>query len=164
MIRCETSDVEGTRAIAAALSGMLEDGDLLALIGDLGAGKTAFAQGLAAALGVPDRVTSPTFTLAARYRGRLVFNHLDVYRIDSASESRDLGIEELLEDGVTVIEWADVVVSVLPDDRLDIVIGFGSGDDHRILELTPIGERWQERADVLVAELAQWTVVRDQAC
>ncbi len=169
MIKCETSSVEGTRRLAEVIAGVVEDGDLLTLIGGLGAGKTAFTQGLASALGISDRVTSPTFALANQYEGRLLLNHLDVYRMDGAAESRDLDIDELLERGVTVIEWADVIMSALPDDRLDIVIGFGpeedpgeASDDRRVLELEPVGPRWSDRSETLAAALADWAVVEDQ--
>ncbi len=169
MIKFETSSVEGTRRIAEAIAGVVDNGDLVTLIGGLGAGKTAFTQGFALALGISDRVTSPTFALANRYEGRLVLNHLDVYRMDGAAESRDLGLDELLEQGVTVIEWADVILSALPDDRLDIAIGFSPGedpgeasaDDRRVLELKPLGRRWSDRVEELAAALADWTVAKD---
>jgi len=156
MIRCETPSVEGTRGVAAAVAGLVCDGDLLALVGGLGAGKTAFVQGLAEALGVTERVTSPTFTLANRYTGRLVVNHLDVYRMDGAAESRDLGIDELLDDGITLIEWADVIATALPLDRLEIRFGFGENDDDRHLELQAVGSVWSGRVDALCEALAPW--------
>jgi len=158
MITCATDAVESTRAIAAVLADMATDGDLIALVGGLGAGKTAFTQGFAAALGVTDRVTSPTFTLANRYEGRLVLNHLDVYRMDGASESRDLGIDELLDDGVTIIEWADVILAALPGDRLDIRLAFGAGDDDRVLDLSAHGEAWASRRAELSAALEPWMI------
>lgn len=158
MITCATDAVETTRAIAAALAGLTADGDLIALVGGLGAGKTAFAQGFAAALGVTDRVTSPTFTLANRYEGRLVVNHLDVYRMEGAADSRDLGIDELLEDGATIIEWADVILDALPSDRLDIRLAFGDGDDDRLLELSVHGDTWSSRRAELSAALQPWMI------
>jgi len=159
MIRCETTGVDGTRQVAAAVAGLVNDGDLITLVGGLGAGKTAFTQGLAQALGVTERVTSPTFTLASRYEGRLVVNHLDVYRMAGASESRDLGIDELLDEGVTLIEWADVIMDALPWDRLEIRFGFGHGDDDRYLELQPAGSAWSGRTDALADVLVPWMAV-----
>lgn len=119
------------------------------LVGDLGAGKTAFTQGLCAALGVDEPVTSPTFTLANRYEGRLVVNHLDVYRVEALAEAEDLALTELLDDGVTVIEWGDVILATLPADRLDMRLTFGVGDDDRLIEFTAVGPRWAERIDDL---------------
>jgi len=158
MITCATDAVESTRTIAAALAGLTADGDLIALVGGLGAGKTAFTQGFAAALGVTGRVTSPTFTLANRYEGRLVLNHLDVYRMEGAADSRDLGIDELLDDGVTIIEWADVILDALPGSRLDICFSFGDGDDDRMLEISASGDSWNGRRAELSAVLEPWTI------
>jgi tRNA threonylcarbamoyladenosine biosynthesis protein TsaE len=153
---CRTDDVEATRALAGAIAAVVDDGDLLVLVGDLGAGKTAFTQGLARALDVTDPVTSPTFTLANRYEGRLVVNHLDVYRLEALEESRDLALPELLEEGVTLVEWGDTILPALPADRLDVRITFGAGDDDRRIDLTPVGPRWAARADTLVEILAPW--------
>lgn len=146
-----TSTVEETRALAAALAELAEDGDLVVLAGDLGAGKTAFVQGFAAALGIEEPVTSPTFTLANRYEGRLVVNHLDVYRVEDIVEARDLALPELLDDGVTLIEWGDLILPALPADRLDIRITFGEGDDDRRLELSTVGPRWHARAGLIAS-------------
>jgi tRNA threonylcarbamoyladenosine biosynthesis protein TsaE len=135
----------------------VDDGDLLVLVGDLGAGKTAFTQGICRALDVDEPVTSPTFTLANRYQGRLVVNHLDVYRIEALAEAEDLALVELLDDGLTLIEWGDVILPALPEDRLDVRITFGSGDDDRVLEFTAVGRRWSDRFDRLEAALGEWS-------
>ncbi|MEL6981209.1 MAG: tRNA (adenosine(37)-N6)-threonylcarbamoyltransferase complex ATPase subunit type 1 TsaE, partial [Actinomycetota bacterium] len=108
-LRVASDGPERTQAFAAALAEVLVDGDLLVLTGDLGAGKTCFTQGLGAGLGIDDRITSPTFTLANRYRGRLILHHLDVYRLDGEADAADLDLDDLLESGVTVIEWGDRV-------------------------------------------------------
>ncbi len=157
MIRCATSDVDETRAVASKIAASSGNGDLLALFGGLGAGKTAFTQGFAAAIGIDEGVTSPTFALANRYQGRLVLNHIDAYRIGGAGESRDLGIDELLDDGVTLIEWADVILDALPPDRLDVRMGFGDGDDDRVIDLLAHGESWASRTDALAEALEAWT-------
>ena len=151
-----TSSVAATKAVAAALAPLARPGDLLVLVGDLGAGKTAFTQGFCAALGVDTPVTSPTFTLANRYDGRLVVNHLDAYRIDALEEADDLALAELLDDGVTLIEWGDVILPALPADRLDVRITFGADDDDRVLELTAVGPRWLERCDEIHERLVPW--------
>ncbi|GJM39385.1 MAG: tRNA threonylcarbamoyladenosine biosynthesis protein TsaE [Acidimicrobiales bacterium] len=155
-IRLRTAAPTQTRALAAALVALVDDGDLLMLVGDLGAGKTAFTQGLAAALGVTEPVTSPTFTLANRYEGRLVVNHLDAYRIEAIEEAQDLALIELLEDGVTLIEWGDVILPALPEDRLDVRITFGTGDDDREFVLGAVGPRWTARVDALRDALGEW--------
>jgi len=123
-LRLRTSGPAETQAVAQALATVLGDGDLLVLTGDLGAGKTCFTQGLGRGLGIEDRITSPTFTLANRYHGRLTLHHLDVYRLESVAETMDLGLTELLEDGVTVIEWGDRIDDVLPVDHLRVTLSY----------------------------------------
>jgi len=145
-----TSSAEQTRAVAAAVCDLCEAGDLLLLVGDLGAGKTAFAQGFGAALGVEGPITSPTFTLARQYDGRLRLHHLDVYRLEQISEALDLDLPELLDgDTVTLIEWGDAIVPVLPPDYLEIRLTFGEGDDDRLIDLRPVGTRWGARQRTL---------------
>lgn len=163
MVLClRTSDPLATKALASALSKLMSDGDLVVLSGEMGAGKTCFTQGLAQGLGVTDRVTSPTFTLANRYEGRLVLNHLDVFRLDDPSETLDLDLPELLESGVTVIEWGEQIAAVLPADHLAITIGWvqsevsvGS-DDERQLIIDPNGPRWIGRTSAMAQALADW--------
>ena len=142
-----TTDVDGTRAIAAEVAAVTVAGDLIVLLGDLGAGKTAFVKGLVAALGSPDPVTSPTFTIAQRYDGgRLTVHHLDAYRLAGPEEAADLALDELLDDdAVTVIEWGDRLQGILPVDRLEIAIAFGAGDDDRVLTIEAGGPGWASR-------------------
>ncbi len=142
-----TTDVDGTRAIAAEVAAVTVAGDLIVLLGDLGAGKTAFVKGLVAALGSPDPVTSPTFTIAQRYDGgRLTVHHLDAYRLAGPEEAADLALDELLDDdAVTVIEWGDRLQGILPVDRLEIAIAFGAGDDDRVLMIEAGGPGWASR-------------------
>ncbi len=155
-IVCTTHGVAETKALAASVADLVDLGDLILLVGDLGAGKTAFTQGLAGALDVVAPVTSPTFTLANRYEGRLVVNHLDVYRFDDLAEVEDLALPELLEEGVTLIEWGDTILPALPPDRLEIRVTFGAGDDDRCFEITAVGEAWAQRRDELSARLGEW--------
>ncbi|MFN8039446.1 MAG: tRNA (adenosine(37)-N6)-threonylcarbamoyltransferase complex ATPase subunit type 1 TsaE [Acidimicrobiales bacterium] len=157
MIRAATRSADQTKALAAALAELARPGDLLLLAGDLGAGKTAFTQGYGAALGVAERITSPTFTLVNQHEGRLVLNHLDVYRIEQLAEVLDIGLPELLDEGgVTVIEWGDAIVPALPADFLLVQITLGDGDDDRTFELTTTGPRWSARTRALTAALAPW--------
>ena len=152
-----TSSVEDTRRVAAAVAALAASGDVILLAGDLGAGKTAFAQGFGAALGVEEPIVSPTFTLARQYQGRLRLHHLDVYRLDRIDEIFDVGLPELIEDdGVVLIEWGDVVRAELPPDLLQIDITLGDGDDDRTLALTTVGARWADRAPSLSAALEAW--------
>lgn len=122
---------EETRAIGARLGEKLGPGAVVACIGELGAGKTCFLQGLAAGLGVTSPVTSPTFVLLNHYRGRLPVYHLDAYRTASLGELLDLGVEEMFHgDGVTMIEWADKLLPLLPPAALLVRIA-GLGDEPR---------------------------------
>ncbi len=148
-----------TADYAVALSQLLEIGDLLVLTGDLGAGKTRFTQGLGQGLDVEQRITSPTFTLANRYQGRLLLHHLDVYRLDSVAETLDLDLPDLLESGVTVIEWGDRIAEVLPADHLLVALRFPEPveeheDSDRIIEFTAFGPSWAARLDALGRRLA----------
>ena len=112
MIEARTHEVAQTEALAAVIASISRPGDLLVLVGDLGAGKTAFTRGFAAALGVVGAVTSPTFTLANEYVGRVRVHHLDAYRIEHLDEVRDLALHELLDgDAVTLIEWGDTIAA-----------------------------------------------------
>ena len=105
-----------TIAVGRQLAGSLRAGDVLALTGDLGAGKTCLVKGLATGLGITHAVTSPTFTLIHEYRGgRLPLAHIDLYRLATASEAINIGIEEYLGGaGITVIEWSERIESLLP--------------------------------------------------
>ena len=103
----ESRSVAETRRLATALSPMLRPGDVLALGGDLGAGKTTFVRGVAHGTGSESPVASPTFQLVRVYPGRLQLAHIDLYRVESNSELRDLGLEELAEQGAVVVEWGD---------------------------------------------------------
>jgi tRNA threonylcarbamoyladenosine biosynthesis protein TsaE len=145
-----TDSADATRAVAAALAEKLEPGDLVLLVGDLGAGKTAFAQGLAKGLGVEEPVTSPTFTIVQQYEGRLRLAHVDVYRLDRVQDLYDLGFDEMIDDGgVTVVEWGDLVAQALPTEHLLVRIVAGPADNDRVLELSYHGTRWRGRQDEL---------------
>lgn len=122
--RCEARDEATTERWSRTLADLLPRPATLALVGPLGAGKTRFARALGAGLGVdPHTVTSPTFTLVHEYRGRRPVWHVDAYRLQSGAEFLDLGLDELLVgDAVLVVEWADRVAAVLPNDLLRVEI------------------------------------------
>lgn len=137
--------VAETQALAARIQPLLGAGDVILLGGDLGAGKTAFVQGLALAMGIVGPVTSPTFTLMRIYDAPagLRLLHADVYRLEHLHEVVDLGLAELLEDGtVAVIEWGEMAAPVLPPDYLEVRLDFGDSADDREIRLTPVGPRW----------------------
>jgi tRNA threonylcarbamoyladenosine biosynthesis protein TsaE len=119
-LHLRTTGPEQTRAVASTVARYLEAGDVVALTGELGAGKTCFVQGAAAGLGVEGPVTSPTFVLVRHYLGRLPVVHCDVYRLDRLGDVLELGDEVLAPDVVTFVEWGDAVASLLPADHLEV--------------------------------------------
>jgi tRNA threonylcarbamoyladenosine biosynthesis protein TsaE len=144
-----------TRKVGAALAELLVPGDVVSLTGDLGAGKTAFVQGAARALGVQEPVTSPTFVLVRQYRGDVPVHHVDVYRLDRVQEVLDLGFEDLLDpSGVVFVEWGDAIDALLPDDHLRVEIT--TGDDARRLSFAGRGSRWAGRWERLEGVLVPW--------
>lgn len=158
ILRARTAGVEETRALAGALSSLAAPGDLILLAGELGAGKTAFAQGFGAGLGIDDQITSPTFTLARHYQGRLALHHVDVYRLERFSEMQDVGISELLDSGgVLLIEWGDAIAPALPSDYLEVRLTYGDGDDDRELELECVGGAWSARSQRVGETIAPWS-------
>jgi len=152
-----THSVDETRAMAAALAPVLRPGDLILLAGDLGAGKTAFVQGLGAGMGVTEPITSPTFTLEQRYDTDPTLHHLDVYRLGQLNEVLDLGLAELLDEGgVVAIEWGDVVLPVVPGDYLKVRLSLGETPDDRVVTLRAVGPSWSDRAFALTDATAPW--------
>lgn len=108
---------------------------IICLTGDLGAGKTAFTRGFARFFGIEKGVSSPTFIIMHCYRGSEQINHYDLYRINDYDELCDIGFEEQLESGITIIEWPDEFMEYLPDNKTIIKIGYGSTKDERIIEV-----------------------------
>jgi len=149
----ETTSPEETRLVAERLGRLLEPADVIALIGELGSGKTLFAQGLARGLDVPGSfaVTSPTFTLVNEYPGRLPFYHLDLYRINDPAQCADLGLDELLYgQGAAAIEWAERLGAELPEERLEIHFAF-AGETGRWVRFRAFGGRMGRRLAALKA-------------
>ena len=144
-----TFSVEETQACAAALAGVLDAGAVVTLDGDLGAGKTHFTQGLAAALGVAQAVTSPTFNLVVEYTdGRLPLYHFDLYRLEHAYELEDTGIFDVLGyEGACLLEWGEQFQDELCDEYLSVVISRDADDENkRTVVLKPYGARAEELA------------------
>ena len=128
---------EDTRSLGLEIADALEPGDVVALTGDLGTGKTALTKYIAEGLGVKEEISSPTFTIIKEYKsGRLPLYHFDVYRLGSGDELLDTGAEELLDgDGACVIEWADIVADVLPADSLIVSLNYGDSENERTAEI-----------------------------
>jgi tRNA threonylcarbamoyladenosine biosynthesis protein TsaE len=134
-ITVTTRDADETRALGARLAAAARPGDLVCLVGDLGAGKTQLAKGFALGLGVTDIVTSPTFVLMCEYAGRLPLFHLDLYRLADAADALAGGLlDERQLEGVALVEWAERLGRALPVARLDVVID-GTGDEPRRIAL-----------------------------
>lgn len=131
----ETTQPQETKEIGRRLSENAEAGQVFALVGDLGVGKTVFTKGFAEGLGITEVISSPTFTLVNEYHdGKTVFYHFDVYRIEEAEELEAIGFEEyLFGDGVTLIEWANRIPEILPDKTIWIKIekDYTQSDDYR---------------------------------
>lgn len=143
-------NTEQTRRVGMRLGALLQPGDVVCLVGDLGAGKTTLVQGIAAGWGSLDQVSSPTFVLVNVYRradGERLF-HLDTYRLSGASEAEDLDLDAMLEHGPLVIEWADRIRTALPEQRLWINLNLAN-DDQRDLVLLAQGGRYQALLTIL---------------
>ena len=128
---------EDTHELGLKLAEAAEPGDIIALIGDLGTGKTALTKYIAEGLGITEDVISPTFTIVREYRsGRLPLFHFDVYRLADGDEFMDTGAEDYLNGrGLTVVEWADIVADALPIDTLVIKLDYGNSEKARIAEI-----------------------------
>ncbi|MDW3216194.1 MAG: tRNA (adenosine(37)-N6)-threonylcarbamoyltransferase complex ATPase subunit type 1 TsaE [Ilumatobacteraceae bacterium] len=173
MLRADS--LAATHAIAAAIASLSRAGDMIVLAGEMGAGKTAFAQGFGRALGITDAITSPTFTLVHSYPcpdGRRTLHHADIYRLDRTGDVEELALHELAEfGGIVLIEWGDVAagglgehleVRLRHDDDLDIDTTEESDDDSddefgldssRTIELHATGSSWAGRWDRLQSDL-----------
>ena len=123
MKQYESFSYDDTQVIAKEIADTLKGGEFIAMYGDLGAGKTAFVQGLAKALGITNHVTSPTFTIVNEYEGRLPLYHFDVYRIADPDEMYEIGYDDYIDsDGVCVVEWAELIEELFPDKYYKLTI------------------------------------------
>lgn len=138
---------EDTDALGRALADVLAPGDLVVLVGTLGAGKTALTQGIGAGLGVGEPVTSPTFVISRVHRsGRVPLVHVDAYRLGGAADVDDLDLDATTEESVTVVEWGEGLVEQLADEHLEIRLD-RRDDDVRTALLVPHGPGWAARLD-----------------
>jgi tRNA threonylcarbamoyladenosine biosynthesis protein TsaE len=177
MITLRAASLADTRGIAAAVASVARSGDVIVLAGEMGSGKTAFAQGFGTALGVDEPITSPTFNLVHSHRaGRLTLLHADLYRLSSQHEVADLALAELVEaDGVLLVEWGDVVASMFGDhllvrlEHVDDGDAAGEGADDgdagrpdvidesaRRITVAMVGRTWAARSNRLRTALEAW--------
>ncbi len=147
MIELETA--ADTRAFGRQLAAVLRAGDLVILIGPLGAGKTALTQGIGAGLGVNGTVVSPTFVIARSHRGPLPLVHVDAYRLGSLDEVDDLDLDVSMDDSVTVVEWGAGLVEQLSEARLEIRLDRQEDSEVRAVTLVAHGGDWAERIKAL---------------
>jgi tRNA threonylcarbamoyladenosine biosynthesis protein TsaE len=147
--RVRTTSVDETIALGARLGRVAERGDLVCVWGELGAGKTQLAKGVARGLGISDTVNSPTFILMNEYAGRLPLFHVDLYRLADAADALAGGvIDDRQIEGVTVVEWPERMGDVLPVNRLDVRID-GSGDEAREIEVVTADPRLRRLVDAV---------------
>lgn len=160
MFELRAASVADTHAIAASLAGVCRAGDLIVLAGEMGSGKTAFAQGFGRALGVVEPMTSPTFTLvhshavpASRGNSKLTLHHADLYRLERTVEVADLALDELAEfGGIVLVEWGDVVEGAFDDHaavhlrfETDDPVGADFDENVRLIEISGVGPTWANR-------------------
>lgn len=140
------NSVEDTTQLGINLGKLLKSGDIVCLTGDLGTGKTHITKGIAKGLGIEDNITSPTFTIVNEYEtGRLKLNHFDVYRVSDPDEIYAIGFDDyIFSDAVSVIEWANYIEEILPQDFLHILMekDLSQGEDYRKITITPYGEKY----------------------
>jgi tRNA threonylcarbamoyladenosine biosynthesis protein TsaE len=136
LVKVLSKSPEETAKLGAMLGGILAGGDLVALTGTLGAGKSVMARGILRAVGVEGDIPSPSFVIVAQYEGRLPANHIDLYRVGSDGEALGLGLEDLLGgDSVSVMEWAEKTEDLLPAARFEVLIEPGRGPDDRFITI-----------------------------
>src|SRR5579864_8275780 len=152
MIVIELPDEAATAALAAHIAALVRRGDVIALKGELGAGKTSFARAFIRARGVVEAVPSPTFTLVQVYElGEVPIWHIDLYRLRTPEEAWELGIEDAFMDGVSLIEWPERLGSLVPARRLEITLSAGAAPEARCATIDPPAE-WALRLASLAAE------------
>jgi tRNA threonylcarbamoyladenosine biosynthesis protein TsaE len=148
IIKLLSESADETMEIGRTIGRCLSEGDVIGLTGDLGSGKSVIARGILRALGVEGDIPSPSFIIAARYEAKIPVNHIDLYRLASVDEAAGLGLEDLLySEEISVIEWAEKMVEIMPEARIDIRIDLRGQKDERLVTISPSG-------DVMKAKLA----------
>ena len=146
MLEIKTLSFEKTVEVGIKLGKVLQKGDVICLSGNLGTGKTAFTNGIAGALGISGYITSPTFTIVNEYSGAIPLYHFDVYRIADCEEMFEIGFDEYIYgNGITVIEWAELIMDILPNELIWVEMKRDAvNQDARILNITFKGNRYSE--------------------
>ena len=160
-ITVELADERATAALARKLAALARAGDVLALSGGLGTGKTVFARAFVnARLGKPEEVPSPTFTLVQAYEtpgdaraggDAVTIYHFDLFRVENAAEARELGMDDAFAEGISLIEWPERLNGALPEDRIEITFAQGSAPDSRLASIVALGS-WRARAAAIAAK------------
>ena len=152
MIVVDLPDESATAALATRIAAVAVPADIIALKGDLGTGKTTFARAFIRACGNQDEVPSPTFTLVQVYdAGPAAIWHFDLYRIRAPEDAWELGIEDALITGISLVEWPERLGPLLPDRRLELGFAFGDKPGARRIAIDP-GEGWQKRLAMIAAD------------
>ena len=149
----KTFSQDETIEVGKALGKLLNKGDIVCIIGDLGTGKTVFTNGIAKSLGIKEHITSPTFTIVNEYDEKTPLYHFDVYRIADSEEMFEIGFEEYLYgEGIVVIEWADIIKDILPEEVIQVTIkkNLDLAIDARIIEVIFIGDKYRDYKNRLV--------------
>ena len=155
-LRIHSVGAQFTQDLGRTIGENASPGDVILLTGELGAGKTCLTQGIALGLGVEGYVRSPTFVLMTRHHGRLTLHHVDLYRMSSAAEAWDLGLDEqLFSDGICVIEWADRAAELFPEDCLWVHLDYGQDPETREITWEPGVAPENSRFNKLLGLLAQ---------
>jgi tRNA threonylcarbamoyladenosine biosynthesis protein TsaE len=132
-VRVETSGPSATEALGRRLGARLRPGDVVALIGPLGAGKSVLARGIARGAGAGGYMASPSFVVVREYAGPVRVYHVDLYRLERDEDIRELGLDELASDGILVVEWADRAGGALPGPALTVACAYGDGETSRVI-------------------------------
>ena len=150
--------LDDTHEVAAAVAGLARQGDIILIAGEMGAGKTAFAQGFGRALGVTEPITSPTFTLVHSYEtAGVILHHADLYRLDQLAEVADLGLAELAEHhGIVLVEWGDVVESTFGEHLIVELSAVDDDEEARTLTIGAVGPGWSRRWSTLCDAVRGW--------
>lgn len=155
-IKVISNSVSQTKKLGSYLGKLAKKGDIFLLSGNLGSGKTCLTQGIAHGLKVNAKVISPSFVIVREYKGRIPMYHIDLYRLNNIEEILNLGLEQYFEnDGLCVVEWAEKGLSIFPECKLIIDIGYISGTK-RLFDIKPYGKRYLALTKQLQKELEGW--------